>query len=84
MRKSKSRSTSQSGSEESQPRRVVRIPRKKGKIPTLSDLHSEAYAAGMTVKEYVDHLTQQNMQRSGRRNNAASYDMGPEPWRKDD
>jgi hypothetical protein len=43
-----------------------------------------AYDRGMTIGELVEYLNSMNADKSGRRNKSTSYDMGPDPYRKDD
>lgn len=59
-----------------------RVKIKKPKIPeTPREVLERAHSLGMTAREYVDHLAQLNRDHKGKRNNRATYNMGPEPWK---
>jgi hypothetical protein len=64
-----------------EPGKIRRVVRRKKHIPKISELYEESSRLGMTVKEYVDYLNAMHMDRSKRRNNSSTYDLGPIPYR---
>jgi hypothetical protein len=66
-------------------KKVRRVVVRKSGIPTLSELKTRANDLGMTVKEYVDFIHNQNRRVKDGPNAASNRfgdrDQGPEPYK---